>query len=189
MLPSVRTTTPFRAAAIGLLTLTLAGCGISIPSDPDGTLDEARDGVLRAGVSPHGEFVVVEPEASTPTGTDLSGSEVEAIEAFADSIGAEVEWTVSSEEALVRGLENGDLDLVAGGLTEATPWLDKAGVTRPYAETTSPDGSPQKLVMLVPLGENAFLTELETFLTEYGATQSGEAAPQGDDAQSGEAAR
>jgi ABC-type amino acid transport substrate-binding protein len=164
MLPSVRTTTPFRAAIIGLLTLTLAGCGVTIPSDPDGTLEQVRDGVLRAGVSPHGEFVMVEPGASTPT-----GSEVEAIEAFADSIGAEVEWTVSSEEALVRGLEAGTLDLVAAGLTEATPWIDKAGVTRPYAETTSTDGSPQKLVMLVPLGENAFLTELETFLTEYEA--------------------
>jgi len=62
-----------------------------------------------------------------------------------------------------------DLDLVIAGLTDATPWLAGAGVTRPYDEFTDEDGTTHKLVMLVPMGENAFLTELETFLTQQAA--------------------
>ncbi|MFZ8756195.1 transporter substrate-binding domain-containing protein [Microbacterium sp. HMH0099] len=114
---------------------------------------------MHAGVTPNGTFVRV--DGGEPTGRD-----VEAIRAFADSLDAEVEWTVGAEEALVRGLENGDLDVVAGGLTDKTPWTNKAGMTRPYAEATLDDGRTAKLVMLVPIGENAFLSRLETFLDE-----------------------
>ncbi|MFF0911947.1 transporter substrate-binding domain-containing protein [Microbacterium enclense] len=142
-----------------MLVAGLTGCGLQIPRDPDGTLDRVTGGQLHAGVTPNGTFVRV--DGGEPTGTD-----VEAIRAFADSLDAEVEWTVGAEEALVRGLENGDLDVVAGGLTDKTPWTDKAGMTRPYAEATLDDGRTAKLVMLVPIGENAFLSRLETFLDQ-----------------------
>lgn len=154
------------AAAGVVLALVLAGCGIHIPSDPDGTLDAVRSGVLHAGVTPNGDLIEVRGEEPT-------GDEAEAIRAFADSLGADVEWTIGSEEALVRALENHSVDLVAGGLTDRTPWVQHAGVTRPYRETTGESGETLKLVMLVPLGENAFLSELETFLADYVA---GEAA-------------
>ena len=39
-------------------------------------------------------------------------------------------------------------------------------MTRPYSEFTDEDGRSYKLVMLVPMGENAFLEQLETFLFE-----------------------
>jgi len=138
--------------------LTSTGCGIQIPRDPDGTLDAVRGGELRAGVSPNGRFVQVDADA------EPSGDEAELVRGFARSLDADVDWTVGSEEALVRGLENGDLDLVTGGFTDKTPWTDKAGMTRPYAEAELDDGSTAKLVMLVPLGENAFLSELERYL-------------------------
>jgi ABC-type amino acid transport substrate-binding protein len=138
--------------------LLLTGCSVSIPSDPDGTLDRVVGGTLNVGVSPNGDFTVV-------TSGDVSGSEAALVEAFAETIDADIEWTVGSEEALVRALERDDLDLVIGGLTDATPWVAQAGVTRPYDEFTDEDGRTHKLVMLVPMGENAFLTELETFLT------------------------
>ncbi len=154
----MRRSRAFAVAAAALLVL-LTGCGIHIPSDPDGTLETVRGGVLRAGISPNGDLVRVDGGAP-------SGSEVEALTAFARSLDADVEWTVASEETLVRGLEEGDLDVVAAGLTDQTPWTNKAGMTRPYAETTLEDGSTAKLVMLVPLGENAFVSELETFLDE-----------------------
>jgi len=147
-----------RVIAVAAMSLLLAGCGIQIPSDPDGTLEHVEGGVLRAGVSPNDGWVEIE-------GTEPSGAEVEALSDFATSLDADVEWTVGSEESLVRGLENGDLDVVAGGLTDKTPWTTKAGTTRPWAETTLDDGEKVKLVMLVPLGENAFLSRLETFLT------------------------
>lgn len=150
---------PAVLAALVLATATLSGCGLSIPTDPSGTLAAVEGGTLRAGVTPNGDFVEV-------SGDTPRGIEVDAISAFADSLDAEVEWTVGSEEALVRELENGGLDLIAGGLTDQTPWTDKAGVTRPYAEATAEDGSTLKLVMLAPLGENAFLSRLETFLSE-----------------------
>jgi ABC-type amino acid transport substrate-binding protein len=147
-------------AAAGLLVLALSGCGLTMPSDPDGTLDSVRDGVLRVGISENGELTTIDDN-------DFSGSEVEAVEGFAEQLGAEIDWTVGSEERLVRGLERGSLDLVIAGLTDQTPWMDMAGMTRPYAEVDGADGVTHKLVMLVPLGENAFLTELETFLAEF----------------------
>lgn len=148
------------ATVLAALITVLAGCGLTIPSDPSGTLDDVRGGVLHAGVSPHDGFVSVD-------GDEPAGTEIEAIRAFAESLDARVEWTVGSEEALVRGLENEELDLVAGGLTDETPWVDMAGVTRPYTEITDADGTTRKLVMLVPMGENAFISELETFLSGY----------------------
>ena len=152
--------------------LSLCGCGLTIPSDPSGTLDAVRGGVLRAGVSPNAPFVDVTGVDDEPTGTEPSGTEVEAIEAFADHLDADVEWTIGSEEELVRDLEDGELDLVAGGLTDETPWSDKAGVTRSYDDVTDDDGSVLKLVMLAPMGENAFISELETFLSRYSREHS-----------------
>ena len=134
---------------------------VHIPADPDGTLDAVRDATLHAGASPNPGFIEVDGERT------VSGPEADAIEAFADTLGARVEWTVGSEEALVRGLENGALDIVAAGLTDETPWSEQAGMTRPYAEAVLEDGSVHKLVMLVPIGENAFLSELEGFLAAY----------------------
>ncbi|WP_308737273.1 transporter substrate-binding domain-containing protein [Microbacterium sp. MYb45] len=140
-------------AAVALL----AGCGLSIPTDPDGTLDSVSGGVLRVGTSPDGELVEV--SQGDPTGTI-----VDLVDRFADSIDADTEWTVASEETLVTELEAGDLDLIAGGITPDTPWIDRAGVTRGYRGIEGADG--RELVMLVPLGENAFLSTLETFLDE-----------------------
>jgi len=92
------------AAAATLLFL-LAGCGVQIPADPDGTLDAVRNATLHAGASPNPGFIQIDDET-------VSGPEADVIEAFAETLGARVEWTVGSEEALVRGLESGTLDIV-----------------------------------------------------------------------------
>nr|WP_240744999.1 MULTISPECIES: hypothetical protein [unclassified Microbacterium] len=135
----------------------LSGCGLTVPTDPDGTLDSVTGGVLRVGTSPDGELVEV-------SGDSPSGAIVDLVDRFADSIDAETDWTVASEETLVKELEAGELDLIAGGITPDTPWVDKAGVTRGYRGIEGAEG--RELVMLVPLGENAFLSTLETFLDE-----------------------
>lgn len=150
-----------RAATLLVAALALSGCGLQVPADPDGTLENVTGGVLRVGASPNGDLVQVDDAGA------VRGSEAEAVERFADSIDADIEWTVGSEEALVRGLERHQLDLVIAGLTDATPWSEHAGMTRPWAEVPGADGARHRLVMLVPMGENAFLTELETFLTEH----------------------
>ena len=144
--------------AAGLtLCVALAGCGLTIPRDPDGTLDAVTGGELRVGTSPDGALVEVRNEVP-------SGSIVDLVDDFADSIRAEPEWTVASEETLVTMLEAGELDLIAGGITADTPWVDRAGVSRGYPGIDGAGG--REIVMLVPLGENAFLTALETFLDE-----------------------
>lgn len=139
------------------LSAALAGCGLTIPTDPDGTLDAVTGGDLRIGTSPDGELVEIAD--GTP-----SGSIVDLVDDFADSIHAEPDWTVASEETLVTMLEAGDLDLIAGGITAETPWVEKAGVSRGYTGIDGADG--REIVMLVPLGENAFLSALERFLDE-----------------------
>ena len=90
--------------------LTLTGCGLTIPTDPNGTLESVRGGALRVGASPNGELVIADDSNS------VSGSEAELIETFADTLDANIEWTVASEETLVRGLENDELDVVIAGM-------------------------------------------------------------------------
>ena len=102
---------------------------------------------------------LVDTDRNTPT-----GSIPDLVAAFADGIDAEIDWTYGSEETLVGMLERGDLDLVAGGFTSDTPWMDRAGVTRGYPQIDGADG--REIVMLVPLGENAFLSALERHLDE-----------------------
>ena len=142
----------------GLSMLLLAGCGATIPTDPDGTLDRASGGTLRVGATENGTWVDVRE------GADPVGTEPALVRSFASTLGAEVEWSTGSEEALVGDLEEGDLDLVIGGLTAETPWSEKAGTSRPYTTSTDERGATVEHVMLVPRGENRFLIELDAFL-------------------------
>ena len=136
----------------------LAACGVSIPTDPEGTLERVAGGTLRVGVSPN-------PPWTEITGDDKpAGAEVGLVEEFAATLPAEVSWTVGGEEALIKRLELGELDLVIGGLTADTPWAEHAAVTKPYGEATGPDGKRIELVMAAPPGENAYLLRLEKFL-------------------------
>jgi polar amino acid transport system substrate-binding protein len=141
--------------------LLLAGCGVSIPADPDGTLERVSGGVLRVGVSPNEPWTDV-------SGTEPSGTEVELITEFAESLDAEVEWRTGGEESLMADLEQGALDVVVGGLTAASPWAEKAALTTPYTFVVDLEGTQEAHVVAAPLGENAFLVTLERFLLEEG---------------------
>ena len=143
------------ALIAAVLLTVLSGCGLSVPTDPDGTLQSVSGGEMRVGVSP--DPGLVSDDTDPPT-----GSIPDLVTGFADSIDADIDWTVASEETLVGMLERGDLDLVAGGFTDQTPWVDRAGVSRGYPGIDGADGL--SLVMLVPLGENAVLSALERYL-------------------------
>lgn len=150
------------ALATFSLVASLAGC-TAIPADPDHTLDRVRtQKVLRAGASPASGFVEID-------GDKVTGREADLVTAFAQREGARVEWHIEGEEHLMTSLEDGALDLVIGGLTSDTPWEKKAALTRPYAEDTTPQGRTRKHVIAAPLGENAFISELERFLDEEGS--------------------
>lgn len=140
-----------------LLTLVVAGCSLQMPADPGGTLDDVRSGVLRVGASPEGELV------RTDDGS-VSGSEAALVKAFAESLDAEIEWTIGSEESLVDMLAHDELDVLIGGITDQTPWSSDVGMTRGYPGIPGSGGKP--LVFLVEPGENRFLSELEQFLDQ-----------------------
>ncbi len=145
-----------------LTALLTAACG-SVPADPEDTLERVTGGVLRVGVSPN------PPHTEAQETADPGGAEVVLVRDFAAILAAEIEWTMGGEETLILALERGDLDLVIGGLTADTPWTEHAAITKPYAETTDPEGEKVKLVMAARPGENAFLLRLERFLRERGS--------------------
>jgi hypothetical protein len=145
--------------------LALACCG-TYPTDPEGTLERVRGGTLRVGASVNGDWVRIPEGGSSPA--RVGGAEADLVRQFAEQLGAEVEWVQGTEHVLAEELKHGTLDMVIGGLDDKTPWSTHAGLTRPYTESKDVRGSLHKHVMLVPLGENAFLLELDRFLLESG---------------------
>lgn len=104
-------------------------------------------------------------DTDTDTGAEVepAGTEAELVRRFAAALDARVEWVNGGEETLIGKLEHKELDLVIGGLTKDTPWSDKAAVTRPYTDSTT-TGDSAEHVWVAPMGENAFLFEIESFL-------------------------
>lgn len=145
-------------AAMAATAVVLTGCG-SIPADPDGTLERVQGGVLRVGVTENAPWVDLSGSG------EPSGTEPTLVLEFAQQLGATVAWTAGSEATLAEALEAGELDLVIGGFLEDTPWTEFGAATRPYVTAGTSEGDEQH-VMLAPLGENAFLVALESFLDE-----------------------
>ncbi len=167
-----------RWAAVTALAVavSVAGCG-TYPADPSGTLERVSAGTLRVGASENGEWVKFSAGSSGRSDTaptsprrdeDVQGTEAELVRGFAARLGAEIEWVSGTEHVLAEELKHRELDLVIGGLNDKTPWAQHGGLTRAYTESRDSHGSLQKHVMLVPLGENAFLLELDKFLMEAG---------------------
>lgn len=145
--------------------LMLTGCASSFPADPQGTLEKAQGGTLRVGASINGDWVRISADTSGAVrSSDVQGTEADLVRDFAAQLGADVEWVAGTEQVLAEELKHGGLDLVIGGLDDKTPWVTHAGLTRPYAESRDGRGNLHKHVILVPLGENAFLLELDKFL-------------------------
>lgn len=145
------------AAAIVMVAL-CASCGVHVPTDPRGTLDRVEmTGELRAGATPAGEALRVE-------GSTVRGPLADLVEGFAGEHGAQVDWVIGSEETLVGALQGGDLDVVVGGMTDATPWSEQVSVTRGYPGIEGADG--KRLVVMLPRGENALQSAIERYLDQ-----------------------
>lgn len=154
---------PIGALALTAAILTaapLTGCGGPFPADTEGTLQRATGGTLYVGVTEHEPWTMLEDDG------DVTGIEPELLEDYAATIDAEIDWTTGSESVLADELDNGELDIVIGGLTSSAPWTGKMAFTRPYATVRDESGQQQNMVMGVRAGENALLVSLETFLSE-----------------------
>jgi polar amino acid transport system substrate-binding protein len=114
--------TPLRTVLSLLLAAMLTGCGL--PLDPEGTLDRVEGGRMRVGITEHLPWTVL--------GQEPAGVEVELVEAFADDLGADVEWVEGSHDELLSALEQRELELVVGGFTADDPWSSKVTFTQPY---------------------------------------------------------
>ena len=134
--------------ALALLVAPMAACD-ALPRDPEGTLEEARGGVLRVGA-------VESPPLLVRRGAGAGGPEAELVEAFAREIGARVEWRWTGPEDALGRLERFELHLVAAGLQAGTPWKARVGLSRPWRG----QGDTAR-VLAVPPGENAFLVALD----------------------------
>jgi len=100
------------------------------PRDPEGTLDRVAGGVMRVGFVEHPPWVEKENE------TLAAGIEPELLRQFAAELDSDLRVYWGSEEDLFTALEHFELDVVAGGLTEATPWLIHSSYRKASGEHT-----------------------------------------------------
>lgn len=151
---------PVKTGVAFALLVALTGCGITIPADPDDTLDHASGAELRIGIA-------VEPGLSEDGNPPRGPIPDLAIE-YAETIDAAPVWEIGGEETLVEMLEQDKLDIALGNFSPDSPWSDRAALSRPFAVD---DAHPEEIVALVPLGENAMLSNFETFIDTTGRAQ------------------
>lgn len=152
----------FRRAAVPLAALLLTGC-TALPVDTDGTFDRASGGTLVVGVFEHEPWTLIDDNGQ------IRGTEVGYITSFADSIDADITWSTGPESVLAERMKDGEVDVIIGGLTAASPWSSEMALTRPYRSVPGPEGEEEKMVMGVRLGENELLVNLERHLArEFG---------------------
>lgn len=133
----------------------LASSGCDLPHDSAGTLERVRNGEIRVGITANEPWARFDERSKAAAG----GVEVRLVEEFAGELNSEIVWRQDSESDLFEALRNGELDLVIGGLTDSTPFADKAGLTQPYVEL-----GKQKHIWAVRPGENALLLQVDEFL-------------------------
>ena len=163
--PAGRTPRPGRwpqLAALLATALLLPGC--DYPRDPDGTLEKVRGGVLQVGV------VSAPPWVRSDDGA-VSGPEAELASRIAASVGARVEWRDDTMDSLMQQLEERELGLVIGGLTERSPWRSHVALSIPHAEDRR-DGRLHRHVLALPPGENAWQMQVESVIRDATAEAS-----------------
>jgi hypothetical protein len=113
---------------LGATATMLAGCG-EFPKDTSGTLDAVRAGrPLRVGWSVAPPWV----EAPGAGSSEPAGVEPELVRAFAESIGAKLEWVLAGETQLAEALQANALDIGIGGFSTDGAWAGKVGQTQAY---------------------------------------------------------
>ncbi|WP_298254489.1 amino acid ABC transporter substrate-binding protein [uncultured Arthrobacter sp.] len=126
--------------AAAALTLALAGCSTSEGADPSGagdasgsagptTLQEIQD----AGVLTVGTEGTYRPFSFHEDGSgDLTGYDVEVIDAVAEKMGVEAEFEETQWDAIFAGLEAGRFDVIANQVTMTDERKEAYDFSEPY---------------------------------------------------------
>lgn len=149
---------PRGAGAGALLVLLLIGGCSGIPRDPDGTRDRvARTGSFAVGIIASG------------AADDRDGRPAAFLERVATRTGATARTHAGTAERLLSQLENGELDIVIGELSEESPWRERVTILPPLGAPI--DGRPGvALTVAGRHGENAWLGLLFEEITAAGGT-------------------
>jgi hypothetical protein len=123
--------------------LVLAGC--DVPKDPESTSDRVRHATFRVGI--------------LPGNAEAERQDRVIVALLAEALPAQPAFRAEDAHLLFHALQNGELDLVIGGLPASTPFTDKAGLSREAGPLFRP-GESDKRVLAVRQGENAFLMEV-----------------------------
>src|SRR3954453_4604141 len=121
--------------SIRLMTIAVLGSLVAcsscsnLPRDPEQTLRRVQTRPIRVGLVEHVPWVV-------RTNDEPHGVEVELIREFAAQLGTSVEWHWGGAQQQMEALESYALDVVIGGFTTRSPWVDSVGFTAPYFKET-----------------------------------------------------
>jgi ABC-type amino acid transport substrate-binding protein len=152
----------------GGLLVAAAAMACGVPRDADHTLERVRGRELRVGVTDHPPWVELHD-------TLVSGVEPSLVRDLAVGLRTRAAFRRGSESQLLEALHRGELDLVAAGLNDGSPWKGHVALTKPYHTDTA---SGEKHVLADRAGENAWLVHVETFLATHRASAAGSEAAQ-----------
>lgn len=163
-----RNALPSLAVAMLMLAWLCAGCS-RFPQDPHNSLNQVlASGVLRVGAITNPPWVTGAPPSQP------GGVEAALITSFADDLGVRVEWRWGPADALFTALANYELDVVIGGITEASPWLTEVAFTVPYYTSHVIVGMPPAVPVLTDLRGVAVVvrtgSDFASTLANQGAT-------------------
>ncbi|MFN2564222.1 MAG: transporter substrate-binding domain-containing protein [Gemmatimonadaceae bacterium] len=148
--------------AAGVLLLVIGVACRDLPRDPNGTLTRVRGGTVRVGVFEN------RPWTTLPTGGGAGGLEGALAAELARELGARIEWVRGTESQLLAALELHELDLVIGGLTDASPWKQHVAFTTPFYTDTIVVGAPIGARRLRSLdGETVFFWARDPAVAAY----------------------
>ncbi|CAA9266271.1 MAG: hypothetical protein AVDCRST_MAG42-3211 [uncultured Chthoniobacterales bacterium] len=146
-----------RSATIFAAVLLIAGCD-RLPRDSAGALKKIEsERQVRVGVAEHEPWVRWEGDRAT-------GLEPELIEQWAQTLGARIVWRRDSVAELVKALHRREIDVLAAGLEETTPYAPEVAASQPYLEAPDREGKKTPRVIAATQGESALLFSLDRFL-------------------------
>jgi len=138
-----------------LLTCVLVAAGCDVPKDPGGTLRRVAGASVRVGVSDNPPWIIY-------GGDGVRGVEAGLVAEMAGELGSRIEWVPGAESVVLEKLERREVDLVAAGICDDTPWKDDVALTRPYFVQSG--RACRNHVLAAPPGENAWLLRLDAML-------------------------